>query len=218
MSIQKFCEQCGKPLEPGVRFCESCGTAVTAATETATPTPPPPPPITSPPFTTAKAPSSPAQQQSQASSVSPASTMTSAPKRSRLLIATRSEFGINVLLLWFLASFVSRVILWFIPRFHLFWLEWYLYDIGRGIGIVVLSAAVYLAISRYVPKTLRLRFISFSIAVRIVVCVVLLLCNYFMARIMYWGAVWPWNFWFTGVVVLSFEAYLIMRPSKSDGV
>ena len=30
MSLREFCEQCGKPLEPGARFCETCGAAVTA--------------------------------------------------------------------------------------------------------------------------------------------------------------------------------------------
>lgn len=46
-SAQKFCEECGKPLRPGVKFCEECGSPVAMAgspVQAAPPAPPPPAP------------------------------------------------------------------------------------------------------------------------------------------------------------------------------
>jgi len=47
-SEQKFCEECGKPLRPGVQFCEECGSPVAATAAPSGPAPqapraPPPP-------------------------------------------------------------------------------------------------------------------------------------------------------------------------------
>lgn len=43
-SEQKFCEECGKPLRPGVQFCEECGSPVALAGSPVQASPPPPPP------------------------------------------------------------------------------------------------------------------------------------------------------------------------------